>query len=166
MANSGIQVVGVPELQKALKKAGSGATDVIKQELQASGLEMETAAKMALSDTDAVDTGQARAETRYRSSDAGMGAEVYSPNPKAAAIEFGTAPAAPGGLKRHFPPPDALEGWARRHGFPPGSGYLIARAIYMHGIPARPFLSKAFDLISPRFITKLTAALNRLLDSL
>lgn len=166
MAKSGITVVGLPELNKALKKAGTGGVDVLKQQLQASGLELETEAKKNLSSSDAVDTGQARAETRYRSTDHGLGAEVYSPNPKAAAIEFGTAPASPGGLKRHFPPPQALEAWARRHGFPPGSGFLIARAIYMRGIPARPFLSKAHDTIAPRFVQRLTDALNRFLEGL
>ncbi len=44
------------------------------------------------------------------------------------------------GARAHFPPPSALEGWARRHGFGENGGFLVARAISRRGTKARPFL--------------------------
>jgi hypothetical protein len=159
-----VKIEGIPELQAALKRASEQGLEVMKRQLAASGLEMETQAKRNLGDVGGVDTGQARAETRYRASDGGLGAEVYSPNPVAAAIEFGTAPA--GKLAQHQPPSAPLERWGARHGFPPGSGYLIARKIRLVGIRARPWLSRAHDTVSVKFVRDLTTALNRMLDSL
>jgi hypothetical protein len=164
MMNSTIQVVGIPELQKALKKAQDETVEIFKKQLQASGLELETEAKKELSNVNGVDTGQARAETRSRSTDGGLGVEIYSPNPTAAAIEFGTAPA--GQLKQHMPPPKALEGWVRRHGMAESAAYLVARKIALQGIKARPWMSKAHDTVAPKFVKDLTAALNKLLGSL
>lgn len=47
------------------------------------------------------------------------------------------------GTRPHFPPPQKLERWARLHGFPPGGGFLVARAISEEGTEGRPFLSDA-----------------------
>jgi hypothetical protein len=46
---------------------------------------------------------------------------------------------------------------------PPGSGYLVARAIALRGIRARPWLSVAHDKIAPKFLSDLKSALNALL---
>lgn len=47
------------------------------------------------------------------------------------------------GTRPHFPPPQKLERWARLHGFPPGGGFLVARAISEEGTEGRPFLTDA-----------------------
>lgn len=48
------------------------------------------------------------------------------------------------GSKLHFPPPDALVGWAMRHPYggysPEASAFLIARAISVRGTKARNFI--------------------------
>lgn len=49
------------------------------------------------------------------------------------------------GTRPHFPPPSAIEPWARRHGFGPGGGFLVARAIAQRGTQARPFLRDGFE---------------------
>lgn len=157
-----VQIEGLPELQAMLQKLGIQATETVKKQLAASGLELETEAKKNLSSVGGVDTGQARAATRYRSADGGMSAEVYSPNPVAAAIEFGTAPA--GQLKQHMPPSTALAGWVRRHGMPESAAFLIARAIKLRGIRARPWLSVAHTTVSAKFVKDLTAQLNKLVE--
>lgn len=164
MADTNVEIVGLPELQKALKKANEEALEVLKKQLMASGLELETAAKQELTSVGGVDTGQARAETRSRVSDGGFGTEVYSPNPTAAAIEFGTAPA--GKLKQHMPPPSAISGWVRRHGMPASAAYPVARKIALRGIRARPWMSVAHDKIAPKFVKDLADKLNKLLDNL
>ncbi len=48
-------------------------------------------------------------------------------------MELGTDP--------HWPPPGALDVWARRHGI--ASGFIVARAISIKGIAARKFLERA-----------------------
>jgi hypothetical protein len=47
-------------------------------------------------------------------------------------VDKGTAP--------HMPPSDVLDAWGVRHGFPPGSGFIIARAISKHGTKATNFI--------------------------
>ena len=52
-------------------------------------------------------------------------------------VEMGTRP--------HFPPPAALEGWARRHGFGPGGGFLVAKKIAATGTKAQPYMRPAAE---------------------
>lgn len=54
-------------------------------------------------------------------------------------VEFGTRP--------HWPPPGALQPWARRHGFPTGptGDFLVRRAIARRGTRAQPYLKPALE---------------------
>jgi len=53
--------------------------------------------------------------------------------------------------KRHWPPAAALEPWARAHGFGPGGGFLVARAIGRRGgLAPRRFLRDAADASEKR----------------
>jgi hypothetical protein len=48
------------------------------------------------------------------------------------------------GTKRgHFPPPRALQTWAKRHGLP--NAFLVARAISRQGLRPRAYMSKGFE---------------------
>ncbi len=161
MADS-VEIVGFAELQALLAKLGASATDTVKRQLAMSGFEMETEAKKNLTDVGGVDVGKLRASTHYRPSDGGLGAEVAAPNPEAAAVEMGTAPA--GALKQHMPPSAALAGWVRRHGMPESAAFLVARAIKLRGIRARPWMSTAHTTIAPKFVKDLTAKLNQLVS--
>lgn len=49
------------------------------------------------------------------------------------------------GTRPHFPPPSALEGWAGRHGFGPGGGFMVARAISRSGTKAQPYMRPAAE---------------------
>lgn len=50
---------------------------------------------------------------------------------------------------RHFPPPAALEGWARRHGIP--NGFLVARAIWRRGgLRPRRFMRKSQSTVESK----------------
>jgi HK97 gp10 family phage protein len=82
-----------------------------------------------------VDTGRLRASIFTRS---GALFTTVSTNVNYAAyVHEGTSP--------HFPPPGALEGWARKHGFGKGGGFLVVRAISRRGTRARPFLREAAE---------------------
>lgn len=69
---------------------------------------------------------------------------VYAPY-----MELGTGTYV--GRPRYFPPPAALETWAKRHGF--ASGYMVARAIYKAGgLKPRRFLQRAFEENKARIV--------------
>lgn len=159
-----IQIVGIADFTKQLAQYADQVEAALIKQLAASGQQMEEQARANLASVGAVDTKELLSNTKYRAADNGKSAEVAAPNPVAAAVEFGTAPA--GALRQHMPPSDALEAWGVRHGFPPGSGYLIARKIALQGIKARPWLSKAHDTIAPKFLTDLAYMLNKLRDDL
>ena len=66
---------------------------------------------------------------------------------KAVAMEYGTGLLAEGpnaSGKRHWPPPSALDVWAKRHGFP--SGAVVARMIgFRGGLTPRRYLRDALQ---------------------
>jgi hypothetical protein len=63
-------------------------------------------------------------------------ASVVATAPHARVMEEGRRPGA------QMPPPEALAGWASRHGFS-GSLFVLARAIGRRGIPGRWYMKKA-----------------------
>lgn len=62
---------------------------------------------------------------------------VFSPLAYAAPMELGRRAGA------RMPPPDALEGWAQRHGF--SNTFVLARSIARQGIQGRLFMNRAAD---------------------
>lgn len=82
-----------------------------------------------------VDTGRLRSSITHElrgTSSVRIGTNVkYAPS-----VEFGSQP--------HFPPVAALQPWARRHGFPAGTGgaFLVARAISRRGTKPREMFKK------------------------
>lgn len=67
------------------------------------------------------------------------------------------------GRPAYFPPPSALDVWARRHGL--ASGYVVALAIYRAGgIRGRKFLLRAFQLNLNRIVARLERAIGEIID--
>lgn len=68
-----------------------------------------------------------------------------------------------GGRKRHWPPPEALEEWARLHGADP---FVVARAIGIRGgLKPRRFLRNAYDkseLMIPNLLNVLKSEIEAL----
>jgi len=62
--------------------------------------------------------------------------KVVANFPYASFLEHGTSP--------HWPPIDALKGWAERHGFE--KPFLVAQSIAENGTPAQPFFKPACDV--------------------
>lgn len=69
-----------------------------------------------------------------------MMAMVYTPLAYMRVMNDGRAPGA------RMPPPDALAGWAQRHGFT-GSLFVLARSIGRRGIKGVHFMEKARDAV-------------------
>ena len=59
-------------------------------------------------------------------------------------VQEGTGPAhEPDPHEQYFPPPDALEVWASRHGI--DNPYLLARHIYRYGTQPNPYATRAIE---------------------
>lgn len=88
----------------------------------------------------------------------GLRATVYSPLISAAIEEEGRRPGA------KMPPPGALAGWARRHGFPVTAGalYALARRIARRGRPGRFYLRSATADLADRLPQMLAATAARI----
>lgn len=76
-------------------------------------------------------------------------------------MELGTGTFA--GKSAHFPPPAALDVWARRHGAP--SGFVVARAIFMRGgLKPRRFLQIGFEKNESRIKAKIEGAVSEIVQ--
>lgn len=141
--NIKVDLLGEKELQKLIKKLIKEKPKEVKAETHASGLDIQREAKMNLKDMKAWDTGNAANSIIVYLT--GYTATIEVTAPYAVYVEHGARP--------HFPPPDALEGWARRHGF--DSTWPICLAIAKRGLPERPFLNPAFLKIRDKYFKKL-----------
>ena len=101
-----------------------------------------------------VDTGRLRnsMNTEVDSAPIPKWAEIGSDLTYARAVEDGSSP--------HFPPLSALQPWAVRHGFPPGSAgaFLVARAIAQRGTKGHHMLREGLKLTRPFFQKQLNIA--------
>lgn len=129
-----VELDGEKELQKELKRLIKEKPKEVKMEVKASGIDIQRDAKEELRDMRAWDLGNAANSTMVDLQDQGFTAKVEVKAPYGPYIEYGT--------RKHFPPPDALEGWAKRHGF--DSAWPICKAIADRGLKARPFLIPAY----------------------
>lgn len=59
-----------------------------------------------------------------------------------------------------FPPIDAVEDWARRHGIPP---FLVARSIAQNGTRPTKFLERPLFEFAPAFVSQVGGMLRRVL---
>lgn len=66
------------------------------------------------------------------------------------------------GARPHWPPVNALEPWARRHGM---EAFVVARAIARRGLAARRYLGKAVKTAEPNFRRRMDMALRQIVES-
>ena len=130
-----IQVLGLDELRRDMRKPESVLKPAERALDKASAKTMELAVKGAPSDRghlrNSITIDRLKRFVR----------RVGSGLPYAKPVEFGSRP--------HWPPLASLQPWARRHGFPAGrqGAFLVARAIARHGTKAKPFLNPALDRV-------------------
>jgi len=135
---------GAENVKKAIKELLAKEKDV-KAEVMNSALNIQKEAGKRLRDYEAIDTGHLRRSILVDSLESGLACEIGPTAGYGPYVEFGTRP--------HFPPPDALEAWARHHGF--DSAWPICRAIAEHGVPEKPYLFPALDGEQRKFIERL-----------
>lgn len=137
--------VGLKELQKEFKNFAINKATKVKKETYASGVDVQREAKQNLNSMKAWDTGNLANTIMVDRVDGDFTAEVGPTAPYGPYVELGARP--------HFPPPDALEGWARRHGF--DSAWPICKVIAERGLPARPYLLPAYLAVVDKFYDRL-----------
>lgn len=136
-----VRLEGDKEIARALRELGEEKKRKIRGEVLATGLDVQRKAREKLNESRAWDLGNLANSILVETENDGMIAEIGPEAPYGPYVEHGTKP--------HFPPPDALEGWARRHGFE--SAWPICLIIAKRGLPARPFLTPAFEAIRDIF---------------
>lgn len=139
-----VDLKGDKEVIRALRKLSDEKKRKVKGEVFASGHDVRTEAISRLKGKDGLrawDLGNLANSILVEPVEGGMISEVGPEAPYGPHVEFGTKP--------HFPPPDALEGWAKRHGF--DSAWPICKAIAKRGLKAKPFLFPAWLAIRDKF---------------
>lgn len=139
----GVKVRGMEELQRKQEQMVRDLVGTpMLQKMRQATLLVEAAAKRNLGAytgaefSGGVDTGQLRASIVPDIADRdGQIVGIVGTNlAHAPFVEYGTKP--------HWPPPGALEVWARRHGL---DEYLVRRAISVKGTRALKFFERAFN---------------------
>ena len=141
--------VGYKELQRDLKKMSKEIAEKVKKEAYASGLDVKKQAVDNLKALEAWDTGHLATTILVERSPDGSIVEIGPTAPYGPYVEFGTKP--------HFPPMDALEDWARRHGM--DSAWPICKAISERGTPAQPYLLPAYLSVVGKYLSRLKGLL-------
>ena len=142
---------GFKELRRDLKKMTEEQVAKVRKETYASGLDIQREAKSNLKEMGTWDLGNLANTILVDRVDGGKAAEIGPTAPYGPYVEFGTKP--------HFPPPDALEGWAKRHGL--DSAWPICMAIAKRGTPARPYLLPAYLDVVDKFFNRIKEILKR-----
>ena len=140
-----MKVEGAKKLQRYLKNMSEEKARQVKGEVYASALDIQKEAKGNLKEAGSWDLGNLANTILVDLEPGGESAEIGPTAGYGPAVEYGTKP--------HFPPPDALEGWAKRHGF--DSAWPICLAIAERGLPPRPFLLPAYLAIVDKFYNRL-----------
>ncbi len=140
-----VSVLGEKELDRALQNMSKEKSAKMRREVAASGIDVQREARQKLRDMRAWDLGNLANSIISELSAGGSVAEIGPTAPYGIYIEYGARP--------HFPPPDALEGWARRHGF--SSAWPICKAIAERGLPSRPFLFPAWLEVKDKFFKRI-----------
>lgn len=139
-----VEIKGLNELDKSLDKILS-KKERIKREVLFTALDIQSKAKKKLREQKAIDEGNLINSIVVDPIQGGMVAEIGSIAPYAPYVEFGTKP--------HFPPPDALEDWARHHGF--DSAWPICKVIAKRGLKERPYLGPAYEEEKDGFVRRI-----------
>jgi len=143
--------VGFKELRRDLKKISKEMAAEVNKETYASGLDIQKAARANLKERETWDLGNLANSILVDRTEGGAIVEVGPTAPYGPYVEFGTKP--------HFPPPDALEGWAKRHGFE--SVWPICRAIAERGLPENPYLFPAYLDVEGKFFNRVKGILGK-----
>lgn len=135
MSKNSITIEGLKELQDSFNQAGTAINNLGRAYLKRWSDYGVKRVQINILNEGAVDTNELIQGIDY---DLDGLVSTIRPSSKAdkyaAAVEYGSRP--------HWPPIQALEGWAQRHGIP---AFLVARKIAREGTKERPFWQPSYE---------------------
>lgn len=146
-----VELRGAKEITDLLKRVPKEKEAEIKAEVGDVALKMQARAKAYLRTAPAMDTGNLATSILAEFSPKKIEAEIGPTAKYGPYVEFGTKP--------HFPPMEALEAWARHHGFE--SAWPICKAIAERGLRARPYLTPAYDDFEGELVIRIERVLGK-----
>lgn len=149
-----VELQGGKEISDLLKRIPKEKEAEAKAEVGDIALKIQARAKAYLRTEPAMDTGNLANSVLAEFSPKEIEAEIGPTAKYGPYVEFGTRP--------HFPPMEALEAWARHHGFE--SAWPICKAIAERGLRARPYLTPAFEDFEGELIIRLQRAMEKKWD--
>lgn len=147
-----VEVEGLSELVRDIKKAGGDAKPLVQAALANSTQEVTQQVRQRAPHAFGTLQRSVLPEVRYPIGEVAVN-EPYGKN-----VEEGTGP--------HTPPHAAIERWARKKGLPNGVSWAIVNTIKKRGTKAQPFfkpgweasqgfISEQFDKVTERLLTAL-----------
>lgn len=149
-----VELKGGKEISDLLKRVPKEKEAEVKAEVGDVALKIQARAKAYLRTAPAMDTGNLSTTILAEFSPTKIEAEIGPTAKYGPYIEFGTRP--------HFPPMEALEAWARHHGFE--STWPICKAIAERGLRARPYLTPAYDDFEGELLIRLQRVMGKKWD--
>ena len=146
-----IEIKGDKEIARLLKRIPKEKEAEVKAEVGNIALKMQARARAYLRTAPAMDTGNLANSILAELSPTAIEAEIGATAKYSPYVEFGTRP--------HFPPMEALEAWARHHGFE--NAWPICKVIAERGLRARPYLTPAYDDFSGELVIRLEKVLGK-----
>lgn len=157
-ANASVEVKGLKELKKRIALGGIAYTP-IRKFYNEYGKELKDASKAVLEQYDKDDTGTLKKSIKYTKRTAQTGAlpkgvRVMATAKHASYVHGDVQKAFKGKYNEepkwsrttpHFPPVQALKGWASRKLGDPKLAYVVALSISKKGTPIVPFLKIAYE---------------------
>lgn len=140
MSGVNVSLIGGEKLLAALDRVESKSDRGIINAVYASAFRIQASARRAA----AVDMGRLRSSIFVRFLDGGHSAEVGTDVEHGKFVESGRKPGS-------MPPLGPLKDWAKRVLGDEGAAFAVARKIAARGIPARPFLTPAYEREEPKF---------------
>lgn len=137
-----IEIINRYRVVRRLNNLSLEVQDGVRSQVVKSGLKIENSAKRLAPS----DTGRLRGSINNQVVNNGYTSIIRADVNYAMAVEKGS--------RSHFPPPSALEGWARRHNAE-GLEFAIALMISRFGTRPRPFLIPSYEKEKPIFVKKL-----------
>ena len=141
-----VEITGDREIAELLNRIPKEKRAEVKAAVGDMALKIQKRAKMYLRTLQTQDTGHLSTSILAEFSEWGKIEAEIGPTAKYGPyVEFGTGVFGPKGMRlQKMPPPDALEAWARHHGF--DSAWPVCKAILKRGVlRARPYLAPAYD---------------------
>lgn len=156
-----VSLKGKKDVQKAIKLLGQRAQSAVGSALWKEATDIMTASKAlvpvdlaTLKNSATVQLPKHEGSSITVTMGYGGAASQY-----AVYIHEGTGPAV--GRPQFMPPSSAFEEWGARHGFPPGSGFILARSVGRRGLKPRKFLERPFNEAKNGMLGRITQELWR-----